>query len=207
MTADATMVKNIKENFAAKRSDELKQIIQLQDRDRWSEEAFIAARELLQDRLDGIADEPPEPALPQPPKFHLDTTATGIASPLCFGIQPSLLQPILTWHALDVDESPLVGGKLKRDLEYLVIVIPLWFNIVTTYAVFTTHRLLLATKGTSNLTDVEPINYDDLYAIGTERNSAIILRLKSGDLLELSTKNRGLVRAVSDHLVPHIQGS
>ena len=58
MVQDRRLIDDIKRHFSEKSSDELRAIIETQDSDRWSPPAFIAAREVLDDRRDGKASEP-----------------------------------------------------------------------------------------------------------------------------------------------------
>jgi hypothetical protein len=64
MALDAAAVKAIKTNLAGTPSAELRHMLQVRDMSRWSEEAFAAAQELLDDRAQGRASEPqPNPPL------------------------------------------------------------------------------------------------------------------------------------------------
>jgi hypothetical protein len=58
MSADAELIRTIKGHFARKTSTQLREILQSKDQERWSPEAFTAAREILAERAYGIADEP-----------------------------------------------------------------------------------------------------------------------------------------------------
>ncbi len=58
MSLERRLIDIIKENFAAKSSAQLHAILQSRDLERWSEEAFVAAEELLAERRDGIVPEP-----------------------------------------------------------------------------------------------------------------------------------------------------
>lgn len=66
MSNDRRMIETIKQNLAEKHSTELQEIVQSDDGERWSEEAVVAAREVLLDRAEGRAQEPaikePQPA-------------------------------------------------------------------------------------------------------------------------------------------------
>jgi hypothetical protein len=66
MTLDPGTVKTIKGNLAGTTSDELREILKHRDASRWSDEAFAAAQELLDDRAQGRAKEPLLNPLPPP---------------------------------------------------------------------------------------------------------------------------------------------
>jgi hypothetical protein len=76
MGLNRELVDTIKEHFAKKATDELRDILLVTDPDRWSEEAFVAAREVLADRDAGRAKAPRVPEKEQPPPSldeHLDS--------------------------------------------------------------------------------------------------------------------------------------
>ena len=68
MGLDPALVKAIKANLAGTSSTELLHLLQVRDLRQWSEEAFAAAQELLDDRTQGRAAEP-QPNPLQVPQF------------------------------------------------------------------------------------------------------------------------------------------
>ncbi|HEY2785130.1 MAG TPA: hypothetical protein VGJ05_09165 [Fimbriiglobus sp.] len=66
MSIDPALVRSIKRNLAEKTSDELRQLLVVRNRAEFSDEAFVAAEELINDREKGVGKEPP-PKLPPPP--------------------------------------------------------------------------------------------------------------------------------------------
>ena len=131
-----------------------------------------------------------------------------------FGISDSLVSRIGA-----SGEQPLVAGKLKSDTEFVILIIPLWFNIVTQFIVATEQRLLVATKTLwRGVTDVVPISYDDIYSMvvtvkkkklmyvtESDRNSKIVIRLNSGDMIELTTANQALVKAIGEAVGKYVE--
>src|SRR5947209_5612419 len=72
MGVDRQLIGSIKKHFANKSSAQLDEIVKSEDRSRWSEEAFEAARELLAERAAGRAAQPAV-AQPEPdPPPHTD---------------------------------------------------------------------------------------------------------------------------------------
>jgi hypothetical protein len=67
MRLDRRLIDTIKKHFAGKSSAQLQEIVRAGDRDRWSEEAFVAAREVLLDRSAGRAQAPEVPVEDPPP--------------------------------------------------------------------------------------------------------------------------------------------
>jgi hypothetical protein len=64
MALDSALVKAIKANLAGTPSAELREVLQVRDLSQWSEEAFAAAQEVLDDRAQGRATEPEPLPLP-----------------------------------------------------------------------------------------------------------------------------------------------
>src|SRR5687768_11853006 len=58
MSHDRNLVDSIKRNFARKSSAQLREIVLVNNLERWSPEAVAAAAEVLQERVTGIAQEP-----------------------------------------------------------------------------------------------------------------------------------------------------
>ncbi len=74
MSIDREQVERIKEHFARKISSQLNELIQSNDRERWSAEAFLAAEEVLSDRAAGRAEEPlVGEDEPPPPELTMDS--------------------------------------------------------------------------------------------------------------------------------------
>lgn len=133
----------------------------------------------------------------------------GIQPPALFGVKLSMVDQIM-----DSSEQALVAGKIKEDTQYLIIVIPLWFNIITQYLVFTDTRILVATKTLwRGVTEVVPIPYSDVYSVvvtikkkkfllisAAAANSKIIVRLNSGDLLDFPIIDHTFVAAVAERI-------
>ena len=67
MALNRSLINSIKEHFAKKATDELCEIVLVNDLDRWSEEAFAAAREVLAEREAGRAQAPRVPEEETPP--------------------------------------------------------------------------------------------------------------------------------------------
>src|SRR5687768_9280301 len=69
---DRRQIESIKKHFAEKSKAELQDIIKLQDRERWSDDAFVAAEEVLNDRAEGRASEPIVAELVQLPPLSIE---------------------------------------------------------------------------------------------------------------------------------------
>jgi hypothetical protein len=67
MGLNRQLVETVKTHFAQKSTAELQEIVRLKDLDRWSEEALIAADEVLAERTAGRAKEPRVPVKDAPP--------------------------------------------------------------------------------------------------------------------------------------------
>lgn len=67
MGLNRQLVDTVKKTFAQRASAELEEIVRAKDLNRWSEEAFVAACEVLADRAAGRAKEPLTPEKEQPP--------------------------------------------------------------------------------------------------------------------------------------------
>lgn len=67
MALDHALVKVIKANLAGTPAAELRDMIQVRDLSLWSEEAFAAAQEVLDDRAQGRATEPIPPPVAETP--------------------------------------------------------------------------------------------------------------------------------------------
>lgn len=76
MALNPQLVKSIKTTFARHSSDELRKILQERDGNTYSDEAFAAAEELLNERAQGTAKEPPPPP-PPPTREELAAFADG----------------------------------------------------------------------------------------------------------------------------------
>jgi hypothetical protein len=61
MGLNRQLIETVKKHFAEKSTADLQEIVRLKDLDRWSEEAFVAAEEVLAERVAGRAGEPRAP--------------------------------------------------------------------------------------------------------------------------------------------------
>src|SRR4051794_10895904 len=96
MSHDRNLLDTIKTHFARKSSAQLQEIVQADNRARWSPEAIAAADEVLQDRGAGRAQEPqvaeeePPPPPPPPDPYSLAFLALGLFG----GLSGFLLVPV-----------------------------------------------------------------------------------------------------------------
>jgi hypothetical protein len=67
MGLNRQLVDTVKKHFVQKSTADLEEIVRLKDRDQWSEEAFVAAEEVLAERAAGGAKEPRVPVKDTPP--------------------------------------------------------------------------------------------------------------------------------------------
>jgi hypothetical protein len=67
MGLNRQLVDTVKQHFAQKPTVDLEEIVRLKDRDQWSEEALVAAEEVLTARGAGRAKEPRVPVKDAPP--------------------------------------------------------------------------------------------------------------------------------------------
>jgi hypothetical protein len=67
MAVNRQLIDTIKKHFAGKATAQLQEIVRVRDVDRWSEEAFAAAQEVIQDREAGRAKAPRVPVEDAPP--------------------------------------------------------------------------------------------------------------------------------------------
>ncbi len=99
MPLNADLVARIKSNFKTLGSGELQAILTAQDRSQWSDEAFEAARQLLDERSKGDAKEPgtlsPEDDLWQDGEFVI-MRATATLPPRCVRCNSPALSSALT---------------------------------------------------------------------------------------------------------------
>jgi hypothetical protein len=72
MSHDRQLIDAIKIHFARRSTAQLQAIAGGKDGDRWSPEAAVAAREVLQDRLTGLAQEPQMPEEDDLPEYHYE---------------------------------------------------------------------------------------------------------------------------------------
>ncbi len=72
MSHDRELVDAIKAHFARRTMAQLQAIAGGDGGDRWSPEAVVAAREVLRDRLAGLAEEPQAPEEDESPEYHYD---------------------------------------------------------------------------------------------------------------------------------------
>jgi hypothetical protein len=131
MRHDPHLIDTIKSHFARKSSAQLQEIVQAEDKDRWSPEAIAAAGEVLQDRMARRAQEPQvaeeEPA---PPPYHYEPEeiALGALAGLLTGYlvipyykrveveHPDLPVPFgpkTAWLALETTDTEAVATALE----------------------------------------------------------------------------------------------
>ena len=127
MSQDRDLIDTIKQNFARKSSAQLQEIAQSNDHERWSPEAVAAAREVLQDRMAGRAEEPQVGEEEEPPSHHYEPEeiALGLLAGLLTGHgiipyykrieHPDLPVPFgskVAWLALDTTDTEGVATAL-----------------------------------------------------------------------------------------------
>jgi hypothetical protein len=131
MTQDRQLIDTIKINFARKSSAQLQDIQRSNDPARWSLEAMTAAKEVLEDRLAGRAQEPqaPEEEPPPPDPNDFGVLALGVLVGALTGnfiIPPSRAHqprrvdpdspapfgPRMAWLALDTTDTQEVVAAL-----------------------------------------------------------------------------------------------
>jgi hypothetical protein len=131
MNLDRELVDTIKATFARRSSAHLREVVQSEDRVRWSAEAVAAANEVLADRAAGRADEPEVPEEePEPPLYHYepDELALGLLTGLLTGGRlfiipyyrrveapdlPVQFGPKMAWVALDTNDTEAVATALR----------------------------------------------------------------------------------------------
>lgn len=135
MSLDRDLINTIKATFADYSSDLLHEIVQVNDQERWSLEASVAAREVLLDRVAGQSQEPLVAGQPQPDPPHYTDPANlaflfgALALGAAAGFiviprmrvrdddpsnadQPVPFGPQMAWLALDTMNTEAVGAAL-----------------------------------------------------------------------------------------------
>jgi hypothetical protein len=134
MSYDRDLIDTIKTHFARKSSAQLQEIVQTNNRARWSPEAIAAADEVLQERRAGRAQEPrmteeePSPPPSPPDAYSLAFLALGLFGGLsghlhfhvhrvdyAGGPDPDLPVPFgpkMAWLALDTTDTEAVATAL-----------------------------------------------------------------------------------------------
>ena len=130
MALNRNLIDSIKKTFARRASAELEEIVQTSDPDRWSEEAFVAAREVLADRASGLARETLVPEKDSPPSadvrwgalFDALTFAAGYMVGGVFDLshtqsaghvdQPVAFGSNTAWLAVETTDASAVGKSL-----------------------------------------------------------------------------------------------
>jgi hypothetical protein len=166
MSLDRELVESIKVRFARRSSADLQEIVQSDDRERWSPEAVAAAGEVLDDRRAGRAEEPDVPEEePAPPPIHYEAGDLALV----------LLAPILS--------GILSGGHLivlprPRQVEVAPADVPVKFGPRMAWlAVDTTDTEAVATA--LRLGDVRPATWAD--GIGAAYESSVFVTPPLGD--------------------------
>lgn len=114
MSLDRDLIATIKSNFTQKSSAQLQEIASANEPERWSPEAVAAARELLQERVAGGAEEPasPEPELPRPipmpDPYSLAFLTLGVVG--FFGLTGIAVVPVMRRRELEPPDVPIPFG-------------------------------------------------------------------------------------------------
>src|SRR5213080_4132818 len=128
MGLNRQLVETVKHHFAKKSTADLEEIVRLKDRDQWSEEAFVAAAEVLTERGAGRAKEPRVPVKDAPPpsadeRWGVLFSAFGFAAgDLVGGLldltrkqagdQPVAFGSDVAWLAVETRDTPAVASAL-----------------------------------------------------------------------------------------------
>jgi len=126
MSHDRHLIDSIKMNFARKSSAQLQEIVQASNPERWSEEALVAADEVLQERAAGRAGEPPVGEEESLPRYHYEPNevAAGLLCGLLTGyviipyykvVYPDLpipFGPKMAWLAVETTDTEAVAAVL-----------------------------------------------------------------------------------------------
>lgn len=103
---------------------------------------------------------PAQPGIPQTG----GATAAGNIPPASHEISEDHIWKFLAM--LPQNSKPVLSCKLARDIEWLVIMIPLWFNIVWTYLIITDTCLAVGTRTLwSGCKEATYFDYDSISAI------------------------------------------
>jgi hypothetical protein len=131
MGLNRQLIETVKKHFAEKSTADLQEIVRLKDLDRWSEEAFVAAEEVLAERGAGRAREPRAPVKDAPPSadgrrhdllpwlgFAVGGVFTGLLMKFAVGPEgPGADRPVsfgsdLAWLAVETTDALAVAGAL-----------------------------------------------------------------------------------------------
>jgi hypothetical protein len=126
MSHDRDLIESIKLRFARKSAAQLQEIVRTNDRERWSEEALLAADEVLQERAAGCASEPAVGEEDAPPRYHYEPgeVAAGLLAGLLTGHviipyyeivdsdRPIPFGPSMAWLALETTDTQRVAAAL-----------------------------------------------------------------------------------------------
>lgn len=131
MGLNRQLVETVKIHFARKSTADLEEIVRRKDRDQWSDEAFVAAEEVLAERVAGLGKEPRVPVKDAPPpsaevlrdvlpllgfafggvfggllvKYAVAPVGPDVDNPVSFGSD-------LAWVALETTDAPAVATAL-----------------------------------------------------------------------------------------------
>jgi hypothetical protein len=116
MGLNRQLIDSIKKNFSQKSTADLEEIVRLKDLDRWSEEAFVAAEEVLAERGAGRAQEPRVPVKDTPPLsleewWNTEVPYCGFVTELSEGQIANRPVPFgsnIAWLAAETTNTPAV---------------------------------------------------------------------------------------------------
>lgn len=102
---DTSLVQRIKEQFALKPSAELREVLLDTSFERWSAEAGVAARQILDDRDSGLASEPEPPPAADPAPVNPGPFSTVVTVPLADPLN-GIVQGWINTESLDSAKCP-----------------------------------------------------------------------------------------------------
>ncbi len=120
MGLNRKLVETVKGHFAQKSTAELQDIARVRDLERWSEEAFAAAEEVLADRAAGRAKEPRVPVKDTPPPSPGESLRelVPVLGFLAGGLFGGMLGRALVRAADEIPNRPVAFGS---DLAWLAV--------------------------------------------------------------------------------------
>jgi hypothetical protein len=133
MSHDSDLIDTIKLHFARKSSAQLREIAKATDHERWSEEAIVAANELLDERRAGQVEEPATPEEEAPQAVSYESYGLAMSGLAAFGLltgfiivplprrnyaagpdpdMPVPFGPDMAWLALETTDTAGVASAL-----------------------------------------------------------------------------------------------